>query len=66
MQTLTRTNMVVIKDYDHMIAKDENMNRMKLTHLLSIFPLNFRPPFYTSTFTSENLITFLDVHTSEK
>ena len=35
MQTLTRTYMVVIEDYDHMTTKDENMNKMKLTHLFS-------------------------------
>ena len=35
MQTLTRTYMVVIEDFDLMITMDENENWMKLTHLLS-------------------------------
>ena len=35
MQTLTRIFMVVIEDYDHITSMDENVNQMKLTHLLS-------------------------------
>ena len=34
MQTLTIAHMVVVKDYDHMITMNENLNWMKLTHLL--------------------------------
>ena len=34
MQTLARTYMVVIKDYDHMTTMDESVNWMKLRHLL--------------------------------
>jgi hypothetical protein len=45
--------MVVIEDYDHMTIMDENVNWMKLTNLLSLFSLNLRALFYTSTFTSE-------------
>ena len=39
---------------------------MKLAHVLSIFSLNLRAPFYTSTFTSKLLIAFSNVHTREK
>ena len=35
MQTLTRTYMIVIKDYDPMTTVDEDVNWMKLTHILS-------------------------------
>ena len=35
--------MIFIEDFDHMTTMDENMNWMKLTHLLSIFSLNFKP-----------------------
>ena len=41
MQTLTRTYMLVFKDYDHMTIVDETVNWMKLTHLLS--KKNFEP-----------------------
>ena len=51
-QTLTRTYMVVVEDFDHMKTMNENVHWMKLTHLLSIFPLNLRTPCCTSTFTS--------------
>ena len=44
----------------------ENMNWMKLIHLLSISPLNIRAPFCTSTFTSKTLIAFPDLHPREK
>jgi hypothetical protein len=33
-QTLTRTYMLVIKNYDHMTTMSKNMNWMKLTQLL--------------------------------
>ena len=42
-----------------------NMNMMKSSYLLSIFSLNLRPPFYTSTFTSNFLIVFLNVQTTK-
>ena len=60
MQTLSRMNMVVIKDYNlHMNFFDENAYWMKLTHLLLEFSLNLRVlQFCTSTFTSKILITF--------
>ena len=51
MQTLTRTNMVVFKDYDHMTIMNEDMKWMKLTHLISIFSLNVMAPFSTFSFT---------------
>ena len=34
MQTLTRMDKVIIEDYYHMTIGDENVNWMKLTHLL--------------------------------
>jgi hypothetical protein len=52
MKTLTRTNMVVFKDYDHMtIIMNEDMKWMKVTHLVSIFSLNVMAPFSTFAFT---------------
>ena len=66
MQSLTQTNMEVnIENYDHMTTKDENVNWMKLTHLLSVFSLDLKAPFCISNFTSKNIITFLDVRTRE-
>ena len=35
MQTLTRMYMVVIEEFDHMTKMDDNVNCMKVTHLLS-------------------------------
>ena len=65
--------MVVIEDFYHTATITENINWMKLTHhfffefnLIFKKILNLRPPYCTSTFTSRNLITFLDVHTKEK
>ena len=50
-----------------MKTMDEKVKQMKLAHLLSSFPLKLRNPFCTSTFTSSNfLIAFFDVHTTEK
>ena len=66
MQTLIRTHMAVIEDFDHMIIMDKNVKSTKLTHMLSIVSLNLRALFFASTFTLENLITFLDVHTRVK
>jgi hypothetical protein len=57
--------MIVIEDYYHMMTMDENVNIMKLTHLISKKPLNLRAPFCTSTFTLEYLIAFLIIHTKE-
>ena len=37
MQTLTETHMIIVKDYDHMTTIYENLNQMKLTHLLLIY-----------------------------
>ena len=54
--------MVVITDYYHMTTVDENVNWMKITHILSTFTLNLRGPFCTSTFTSKFLIIFLNAH----
>ena len=65
MQTLIKMDKVVIEDYYRVTIMDENMNWMKLTHLLSLFSLNPRAPFCTSTFIWTFLITLLNVHTRE-
>ena len=39
MQALSRMGMVVIEDYYHVTIMDENVNWMKLTHLMSVFPI---------------------------
>ena len=52
MQVITRMGMVVIMNYYHMTTMDENMNWMKLTHMLSTFFVNLMTPFCTSNFTS--------------
>ena len=56
---------VVIEDYYHM-TMNENMNYMKLTHLLSSLWVKFRALFCTSTLTSYFLIVFSNEHTIEK
>ena len=66
MQTLTRTYMIVIEDYDRMTTMDEIVNWMKVLHLLPNFSLDLRVPFCTYTFTSKTLIAFLKVHTRGK
>ncbi len=53
---------VVIEDYYHMTTMDENVNWMKLAHLLSIFILNPRASFHTSTFALTFSIAFSNVH----
>lgn len=65
MQTVQRVDMIVIEDYYHVTTMDENVNIMKLTHLISKNPLNSRAPFCTSTFTLGFLIDFLIIHTKE-
>ena len=45
MKSLTRTSMVVLKDYDHMTTMNENVKWMKQRHLLWIISLNLRAPF---------------------
>ena len=47
MQTLTRMNLVVIKDYYHVTKMDGYMNRMRIAHMLSIVSLNLKTPFHT-------------------
>ena len=59
MQTQTRMDKVVIQDFYQASTMNENVNQMKLTHLLSNLSLNLRAPFYTSTFTSKFLIVCL-------
>ena len=44
--------MIIIGEYYPMTTMDENVNRMKPTHVLAIFPLDLRAPFCKSTFTS--------------
>ena len=51
-QALTKMDIVVIKDFYHMARIDEDMNWMKLTLLLSIFPLIRRGPFGYLNFNS--------------
>ena len=46
MQTLTKMDMVVIEDYYHTTTMNKNVNWMKLTHLLSNFPLNRKALLY--------------------
>ena len=46
MQTLTRTYMVVIEDFVHTTTINENVNYMKLTHLLSKISIILGPPLY--------------------
>ena len=53
----------IIEDHYHMTTMEENMNLMKLAHLLSIISLNLKGPVCTFTFTSKFLIAFLNVHT---
>ena len=58
MQTLTGLDMVAIEDYHYITTfKNENMNWMKPTHLLPVFPLNLRAPFCTSTYTHSILMS---------
>ena len=45
MQTLTRTDKVIIKDCYHMTTMDEDVCPMKLSPLLSFSSLNLRAPF---------------------
>ena len=46
MQNLTRSNMVVIEDYEYMKKKwNENVKWRKPTHVLSIVLLNVKVPF---------------------
>ena len=66
MQTLTRTYMVVIEDFDHMAIMDEKVNYTKLTCLLSVFSLNLRAPLLHIYIYFKLLIAFLNVHTRGK
>ena len=56
--SLTKMNIVVIRVKYQMIIMNENMNWMKLTHLLPICTLNIKAPLGTSTFTLTFLIFF--------
>ena len=53
---------VVVQDYYHVTTMDENVNWMKLAHLLSIFIINPRGSFRTSTFASTFSVAFSNVH----
>jgi hypothetical protein len=44
-------DIAVIEDFYYMTKMDENVSRMELDHVLSIFSLNLKPLFCTSTFT---------------
>ena len=50
LQTLTRMDKVVIKDYYNMTIINENVYWMKLAHLLLSFSQDLRVPFRKSTF----------------
>ena len=66
MQALTRMVTVVIEDYYHMTTRDENMNWMKLAHLLWVFSPNLRVIFCKSTLTLEFLLASSNVYTKGK
>ena len=53
MQNLRRMDNVVIGEYYLMKIMDEDVNWMKLTHMLSVLSLHLTPPFCTPTFTSK-------------
>ena len=56
---LTKMDQVVIEDYYHMTSMNENMNQMKLTHVLqSKISLNLSPLFCISPFASKIIIAF--------
>jgi hypothetical protein len=55
---------VVIEDCYYMTIMDENVNWMKLAHLMSKNN-NLRAPFCKLTFASRFSITFLNAHTKE-
>ena len=59
--------MAAIEDYDRRTIMDENVNWMKLTHLLSIFFSTLAPPpnVHLPLLQKKNIIAFLDVHTRE-
>ena len=50
MQTLTKMDMIVIKNSYHIKTIDEEMDRIKLTDLLSKSSLTLRSPFRTTIF----------------
>ena len=66
MQTLTRMNMLVIRDAHHLITKDENIKWMKLTNFFWQISINLKAPFCTNIFTSKFLITILNVQSRGK
>ena len=57
--------MVVILPYDQMTTMDENVNWMKLPHLMSDFSYKPKGPLLYISLYFETLIAFLDVHTWE-
>ena len=62
MQTLTKFDKVVIEDYYHMTTMVKNVNWIKQTHLLLIFPLILRPLFVHLPLHQKFLISFLYLH----
>ena len=54
--------MVVIGDDNHMTSMNDNVNGMKLAHIIKTI-LKLRAPFCTPTFIWKQLIAFLNVHT---
>ena len=63
MQSLTIMVKVVIKDCHHMTTMDENVNWIKITHLLLISFIKLKAPFYAFAFTFESLVDFPNVPT---
>ena len=51
MQSLTKINMVTVKDYDHMTTMNENMKMDETNKSIVKFSLNLRTPLCTSTLT---------------
>ena len=65
MQTITRTDMVVIEIYYHMTKMDEHELDETKTSTIN-FSLNLKNPSYMYTFTSKFLTTSSNVHIGEK
>jgi hypothetical protein len=56
---------IVIEDYYHMTTMNDNINWMKLTHLLSIFSLTLRVPLLYINLNFKIFRTFLKLYALE-
>jgi hypothetical protein len=65
MQTLTTMDKVVVDECYHMTTMDE-VNWIKITHLLPICSLNLRTPPFVHLSLLQILVAFLDAQTKEK